>query len=253
MDTPTLPEPDKLERIVTLVDSAMAGRGWHATHMLIKIEETPDASGFDLGMKELETDEHPVEALWGFEAPDSWSAIGVVTYGWASPWDAPEGRASKHPDRVRARVTSIVDRGGREAATTVLEDGTVIDHPGISLLGDVLRRCVGAPTAPPPPVQAFADLMWLREVVEVARQGPMSWRRAELLRVPADSTWPRLRARAEGYALWMDDGMFARWLFERLPPIESLLAEVDATMPPKLARRLRAEVAASMAAMRQTI
>lgn len=250
METPALPEPDMLERIVTLVDSSVVDRGWHAPHLLIKVEQPPEPDQFDLGIKELPNNEHPVECLWGFEAPDTWCAMGVVSYGWASPHDAPEGRPSKHPDRQRARVTAIVDRTGREAATTVLQDGTVIDEPGVSLLADVLRRCLGAPTAPPPSLQVFADVIWLSEVVAAAQQGPMSWRRAELLRVPPDSTWPRLRHRMNGDALWMDDGMFARWLLQRIPSIEDLLSEIDASLPTKLARRLRAEVSPSVEALR---
>jgi hypothetical protein len=243
-DAAALPEPDRLERIVTIVDTAVAGFGWHHPHLLIAVD------GDDLRLRTLDDGAHPADELLGFRAPASWSAIGAVTYGWAAPVDRYGERPSSHPERCRARVTSLVDRGGREAVSTTLDDGRVIDDPGVSVLADVLRRCLGVATAPPPPLRELADVIWLEAVVG-AEPPPRSWDEVGALRLPAHArgvTWRRLRHEARApdafgrLAAWMDDGMFARWLLGGHPPTAHLLAVADERLPPALARRLRDEV-----------
>ena len=249
-----IPEPDRLERIVTLVDAAVADRGWHRPHLLLAVEGHDDDhdGAVDLRVRELRDGAHPVDELLGFRAPVSWTAMGAVTYGWAAPFDAPVNtpggvmRPSAHPERCRARVTSIVDRTGREAVTTALDDGRVIDDPGVGVLGDVLRRCLGAPTAPPPPLRDLLDVLWvealLADVDEVRR-----WDDALALRPPL-TTWTHLRrvARdAPGFgalAAWMDDGMFARWLLGGHPSLAQLLDAADKRLPKTIALRLRSHV-----------
>ena len=238
-----IPEPDRLERIVTLVDAAVADRGWHRPHLVLAVEGHDEHGAIDLRVRELRDGTHPVDELFGFRAPASWTAMGAVTYGWAAPLDGPATRPSAHPERCRARVTSIVDRRGREAVTTALDDGRVIDDPGVSVLGDVLRRCLGAPTAPPPPLRDLLDVLWvealLADVDEVRR-----WDDALALRPPL-TTWTHLRhvARdAPGFgevAAWMDDGMFARWLLGGHPTLTLLLEEADRRLPKTIALRLR--------------
>ena len=246
---PALPEPDLLERIVTLVDSAVVPHGWYHPHVLIKIEETGDPESFALGLKDLPEDTHPVDELWGFVAPDSWLAIGVVTYGWASPMDGV--RPSQHPERCRVRATILVDRSGRQAASATLEDGTCIDEPGEGLIGDVLLRCIGAPTAPPPPLEEFCDVLWLMTVAEESTHRRVGWKQAEQMRVAADSTWTRLRKIGERSGRWgapddwMDDGFFARQVLATMPSVEELLAVLDAQLSVTTARKVRAALGAA--------
>lgn len=244
-----IPEPDRLERIVTIVDAAVASRGWHCPHLLLGIEAGDDCAA-DLSVRELPDGAHPVDELLGFRAPPSWTAMGAVTYGWAAPVDDPAAaaasRPSAHPERCRARVTSVVDRAGREVVTTALEDGRVIDEAGISVLGDVLRRCLGAPTAPPPPFRDLGDVLWVEALLAAAAARTLRrWDDALALR-PDATSWKQLRRLARGapgfgaLATWMDDGMFARWLIAGHRPLRELLAAADARLPRPLALRLRA-------------
>jgi hypothetical protein len=246
----TVPEPDRLERIVTLVDAAVAGRGWHRPHLLLAVEGTPEGDEVELHLREL-AGAHPVDEVLGFRAPPSWTAMGAVTYGWAAPLDGPDGRLqrpSRHPDRCRARVTSVVDRTGREVVTTSLADGRVIDEPGVSVLADALRRCLGAPTAAPPPLRELVDVLWTEAVLAAVDAGGIRrWDDVLALR-PRPTSWSHLRrvARdAPGFgalAEWMDDGMFARWLLGGHRPLPALLEDADRRLDRPLALRLRAHV-----------
>jgi hypothetical protein len=246
---PALPEPDLLERIVTLVDAALVPHGWYHPHVLIKIEATGDPASFDLGLKDLPADVHPVDELWGFVAPDSWLAIGVVTYGWASPMGGM--RPSQHPERRRVRATILVDRSGRQVASATMDDGTCIDEPGEGLIGDVLLRCIGASTAPPPPLEEFCERLWLLRVADESEHRPLGWKRVEQMQVPPDSTWNRLRRMGERSGRWMvpegwiDDGLFARHVLASLPSVDELLARLDAQLSVTTARKVRAAVEAA--------
>lgn len=248
--TPTLPEPDLYERVVTLVDSAVAERGWYSPHVLIKVVEGDDPDSFDLGLKDLPEDAHPVDELWGFEAPASWLAMGVVTFGWASPMGAV--RPSQHPERRRVRATILMTRTGRQVTTASFEDGTAIDEPGEGLVGDVLRLCLGLPTAPPPPIEHLADVLWLLALVNSADRG-MTIAAAQRLYHPPEgrvATWEGARQMA--YATgrwpfadtWMDDGFFARQLLASLPAVDELLDTLDTHLPRATARAVRALVEA---------
>lgn len=254
MDTSThrLPEPDRLERIVTLVDAAIAPRGWYGPHLLVKVEQLDDGD-VELGLRELPHHAHPMSALLGFVAPESWVAMGAVVYGWAAPMA--NVRPSRHRNRRRVRCTALVDRSGREAVTTSMDDGAVIDSPGEGRMSDALKRCMGAATAPPPPVSELADALWLESVLDAAAEqavGAFTWEHAMNLRPTDEDTittsWPRLREMAArsgvwgDLATWMDDGMFARWMLGERPSVGDLLRQVDARLPRPVARRIRAEL-----------
>lgn len=244
---PILPEPELLDRLVTLVDASLADAGWYHPHVLVKIEAPTDLDGIELGMKPLPEGSHPVDELWGFVAPEEWSAIGLVTYGWASPPD--RGRPSTHPDRLRVRLTVVVDRDGNEAQTASFEDGSVIDENGEGRVSDVLRLCIGAPTAPPPPVGELADVLWLMAVVEASSPRRIGWPTISSLRAePAGrtTTWAGMRAMAamteqwRGADTWMDDGFFARELLAWLPSIDESMAVLERRLTKLAIRKIRA-------------
>ena len=195
MAAPLLPEPDRLDRLVTLLDAASSEGGWHQPHRLVSVEPVPNppddaeaeaeaGSRLAFGFRILEDGQHPLDLLLGFVAPPAWTAIGLVCFGWAAP---PEDgaleaerhtttgrRPSQHPRRQRVRVTTLVDRDGDERATATLDDGTVVDEPGTGTVTDALRRCLRLPTAPPPvgSAELFAAL-WLADVAAAGR--PLSW------------------------------------------------------------------------------
>ena len=171
---PLLPPPDRLDRLVTLLDAATSEDGWHQPHRLVSIESDPDTFEMSFGFRTLEPGDHPLDLLLGFVAPKAWTGLGVICFGWAAPAtdvDLARGtagaRPSHHPDRRRVRVITLLDRRGREQATATLDDGTVVDEPGSGTVSDALRRCLSLPTPPPPvgPAELFAAL-WLAAVAD---------------------------------------------------------------------------------------
>lgn len=269
---PLFPEPDRLDRLVTVIDAACRDEGWHQPHRIVSVEDA-DEERCNVGFRPLDEGEHPLDHLLGFVAPESWSALGLVCYGWASP-ASDEGRPSEHPERRRVRVVSLLDRSGDERATTTLDDGTVLDEPGAGTVSDALRRCLGLAT-PPPPVgsgELFAA-MWLTSIAGAGRR--LTWTEAVMLH-PAMQVlragghrpqvgevvscgrslarampWGELRLRAAAgvrdggigvsadLAAWMDDGMFARWVLGGLPPFTPLLRRCATVLAPEVLRRLR--------------
>lgn len=182
---PLLPDPDRLDRLVTVLDAATAGEGWHQPHRLVSLEDDPSGEGgLVFGFRTLETGTHPLDVLLGFRAPKAWAGLGVVCFGWAAPAaddvdpsrHTARRRPSRHPARCRVRVVTLVDRKGREQGTATLEDGTVVDEPGSGTVSDALRRCLGLPTAPPP--VGSAELFAAHWLVSVAgaTPPPASWR-----------------------------------------------------------------------------
>ena len=275
-DAPRLPEPDRLDRLVTLLDAAFRGEGWHQPHRLVSLEpDADDPDGLAFGFRVLPDGAHPLDHLLGFVAPPSWWALGLVCYGWAAPPDATaRSRPSLHPSRRRVRVVTLLGRDGDERATATLDDGTVIDEPGVGTVTDALRRCLGLPTTAPPvsTAELFAAL-WLGRVA--AAPDRLSWAEAARLH-PALAvleagghrpqpeelvaagralhramSWSELRLRAAAgrrdpgvevpadLAAWMDDGMFARWVLGGLPSFPELVHRCRRVLSPEVLRRLR--------------
>ncbi len=186
MAVPLLPEPDWLDRCVTLLDASFADGGWFQPHCLVSVEPGTDRDDddrplVDLGFRPLDEGQHPMEVLLGFRAPKSWRGIGSVCFGWAAPGDVDAkrhvvsgGRPSRHPDRQRVRVTCLVGRDGVERCTATMEDGSVIDEPGTGTVNDALRRCLDLATEPPPvPTTEVFAACWLEEIAAARR--PLSW------------------------------------------------------------------------------
>lgn len=279
-----LPQPDRLDRLVTLLDAASAEGGWHQPHRLVSVEPDPerDPRAFAFGFRTLDEGQHPLDLLLGFVAPPAWTAFGVVCFGWAAPGTDVDmarhsmagSRPSLHPDRLRVRVTTIVDRRGRERATAALEDGTVVDEPGAGAVTDALRRALRVPTAPPPVgTEELFAAVWLAELAAAGR--PLGWPEAALLH-PAmrllaagyprpqpeeliscarslhrAMTWEKLRTRAatgrfdagpeidKALAAWMDTGMFSRWVLGGMAPLPHLLGQCATALTPGVLRRVR--------------
>lgn len=71
----------------------------------------------------------------------------------------------------------------------------------------------------------------------------------DLVRIAANAwSWPEIRAQAcDGHlealidprvAEWMDDGMFSRWILQRVPPLDQLMGALRAYLVPSAAERL---------------
>ncbi len=178
----------QLERVVDAFDAVITERGWAQPPLLLRIEGKlgPDGS-FDLGVREL--DGHPAEVLLGFSAPLAWTAIGVSTEGWATPYgehprdDGAEVGAGS--SGVRVRVLILLSRGGDRLGRICWEDGRCLpEAPGEGLVVDCLRRALGRPTPPP---TATTDLlfatMWLENVLARSREArqPLTWGQAAAL------------------------------------------------------------------------
>ncbi len=165
---PTSVDADLLDRLVTILDTTAAEEGWHQPHSLVSVTGA-DESAFELGLKRLADDEHPLDHLLGFVAPAEWRAVGLVSYGWAAPLDGEPAATlppSEHPERVRVRSVHLVGRDGAEAATTAFEDGRAIDQPSGGVVADSLRRAMGTPTPPPAePVLELIAAIWLEHAI----------------------------------------------------------------------------------------
>jgi hypothetical protein len=89
--------------------------------LIVHLSASPD--GLDLGVLPLDG-LHPLDLLDGAVAPPGWLALGLVSRGWASPWDG--SRPSRHPARVPVVATVLADRSGRFVGRVVASDGTVL-------------------------------------------------------------------------------------------------------------------------------
>lgn len=265
-----LPSPHDPSELLTLARVADAHLAADPRGTMLRVRE-PAAGRDCLAWLALDH-RHPVSALRGFVAPADWRALGVCVPGRA--------HGSGWSDDVA--VTLLVDRAGA-SASLLRRAGRVEVLPGRpeGALADTCRRALGLPTAPPPATTlGLWTLTWLDRVVAAASgrepgQPALTWAAVSDLhpagagptdpaglalaaaRVAVAWTWARLRADAAAgdlpgpappvdVAAWMDDGMWARWLLERLPPLDALVDAVHYLLPPAVASAVQLVVDAAV-------
>lgn len=135
-----------LERAIDVFDAVAEDRGWGCPPLLIGLGFSDDP-GAEVEIAVKEIDEHPAEALLGFSAPASWTAIGVSAEGWAYPChesgscSRPGASGGARRERVRSLV--LVGRDGRVAGRLRWPDGRVAgDVPSEGLVLDGLRHAL---------------------------------------------------------------------------------------------------------------
>lgn len=183
----------------------------------------------------------------------------------------------------RARMGHFVDRDGVAVGFLRLTDEApeVSEKQGHGgRIDDICRRALGLATAPvESPIQLYWASRWLERVLIEAAVSPThvaTWPRVARhhLLVPGrgaaptvdalveagaalerDSSWEMMRALvARGRrpltevdaaaAGWMDEGMFARWMLEGLPPLGHLRTAVAEVVPGDVAASIDAVLGA---------
>lgn len=258
------PPADLLEATARIVDEASAHDD---THLLIYL--TLSGRDIELGLKPLEHDEHPFDALAGFTAPDEWTAFGLRALGTLRHLDEPALPAE------RAATTILLDRHGAEVSLNRTgSEVQLIPGRGEGTIPDTCRRVLGLPTTTAPPSTAVLwTLAWLDRLLDTwgqpseRRRLTSSWREvaghhpaldhigtgsadplddpATLVSIAKDHArswpWDRLRAEPEALLLphgnlssevtsWMDDGFYARWAVGAYPPIHTLATDLPALL-----------------------
>jgi hypothetical protein len=221
---------------------------------------------------------HEIRAREGFlgrMAGPAWSAAALVATGRLRSLDAAhEPPAVLVPGLSGGlRIACLVSRRGVTGWRMRLPDGSFYEEvPEEGFMLDMLRRSLGLPTPPPPTSPAPLDLTaWIASIRTSALIAgePLGWEQAvalhtalgdrpvadvdqaeSLIRAPTPpEDWESLRLFvASGFdsdgtpspelAGWMDAGMFARWMLRELPPVEEMLADVQASLRPGAYRRL---------------
>ena len=211
----------------------------------------------------------------GWVAPPEWDGMGVVGTGRLRRLDeSVELPAAMAPGLDGGlRMACLVFRSGAVGWHMTLPDGSSFEEvPEEGRMLDILRRCLGLPTPPPPPsLEHLYNLAWMAEILDAAVPGRLlSWSDVLALHpvllghrdafdsptreclidiLTSRDTWEDVRvAAADGFvsdplpaphlAAWMDSGMFARWVLSAIPPAEETLAEVRRRLRPSAARRL---------------
>ncbi len=236
---------------------------------VVYVQTNPVEETLDLGFWDVPPGPgHPVEPLVGFVAPQTWSAIGLISSGRLRHLDRP----SEDPHAVQSTV--LLHRDGTAAGIIGAGDGAevVLEEPPQGLVADVLNRVLGLPTPPPDaPTGAVVELTWLDRIAAGLlhqRGRGRSWRwladrhplrgggpvpspeelAARTAAYSEERTWAGLRLLAVTQDLpaarcgppggttapactWFDDGSLARWLLSRLPPAEALVPDLLSVVP----------------------
>jgi hypothetical protein len=250
---------DQLTALMAVIDAGAEERGWNQPGFMIRVEPVPGSDELDLGLRTL--DDHPLEYLLGFTAPDGWAALGTCSEGWMAPVGSGR-RPSQSRGRERMRSMMIVSRDGPvvSGVRRAGHDFEPMPEQPVGMIPDALRRALRLPTDPPdvPVTEYLASLLLLRvanEYGDSGRRARLSDVRpalAELDELARDATWECLRgavAHADPHpqspldpdlADWMDEGMFARWMSANVPPYEALLDGARACVTPSALTEIRA-------------
>jgi hypothetical protein len=240
--------------------AAMEALGAEPPPQLITVRPGVGVSLLDLGFDD------PLWCLMGLLAPPEALAVGIATGGWALPPELAEAdlargrmiRPSAHPDGFRVRTLVLLDRSGAGASRVQLAGGAPRDAElPDGFATDVLRRTLELPTPPAAvPVDELLASTWLSDIAGCSRllERRLSWEEALELRVRgieswADARravalglWPELDLTCEA-AVWMDDGIFARWCFSRYRPLAALVLDARRSLRASAYRQVRAVVA----------
>ena len=232
-----------------------------------------DASALELALHPLPGPD-PVLDLFGFVAPPSWSAFGVVASGRTRRLAG----SRPHPGADQTVLVGVLV--SRQGETANLAWGRrPFDAPGEAVVGripDACRRSLELPTEAPeaPEIELWATL-WLERVLAdvLAEPGPRTWddlawsfpafgvlSGAKAPSASVDSvvaageaaqvwSWDDLRRlHAAGTvasfgvtpadAAWMDEGMFSREALGGLPRLSELVVELGDLLAPQVTREV---------------
>lgn len=203
---------------------------------------------------------HP-EGLLGHLVGTGWEGAAVVGTGRLRRLDeAHEPPAALVPGFAGGLVLAcVVSRRGRVGWRMRLPDGAFYDRvPEEGFMLDVLRRSLGLATPPPPASPSVLELAaWCGAIAAASRAAGrrLDWEECLALHPAMSDEAPLPAAEAEAFlcsvaftldweslrrfvasgaeadfapparvAEWMDSGMFARWMLDGVPPLESLLS-----------------------------
>ncbi len=270
-------EPAVLNALATGVHDAFSHLTADDPAHLLRVVSSPGTGDVELGLLALDAGTHPADAMSGFTAPADWSAVGVVTAGSSTEWVEPL-RAGEHSAPRAIRLTFLLGRSGASATllTPIGAPDTerrTLCEPPIGVVADACRRVLGRPTAGPSEgPELWLSTRWLDRMLASAigqpgavstwelavrlhplvREGPPpppSALTALLDRAASEYDWERLRLLAtQGggesavtpeVAAWMDAGFFARHLLAAELPIDLLVSELEALVPPVVMSAVR--------------
>lgn len=138
--------------------------------------------GDELSLATRRLDDHPVDELLGFTAPDEWWGFGVAAtgHGFPVPDDSAPAGGSPIPANTAVRIVHLVGRTGATHSLLSIDESQVLDVGSTEVSGlvdDVCRRALGLPTAPPDcnPSELWARL-WLEQVLATpSAPGTLGW------------------------------------------------------------------------------
>ena len=186
-----------------------------------------DPTEVELAVRELDGPD-PVSQLYGFVAPPSWTAFGVVAPGRVHPVadlaggpNHPRDPDGSGPDRASRSVVVgllVSRRGHQVSATRGAGRIEASGEPAQGRLPDACRRALGLPTAPPEArVLELWSVLWLERVLASRLVDPRACSWDEVAWSfpgcgPGSDSWPdarsgsaatdRLRAAAEVAQQW---------------------------------------------------
>ncbi len=255
---------DLLAHLAEILGQTISEQGTNATFGVVTT-----ASGVDLHLRPTQRAEHAAEVLLGFDAPQEWSAIGVMASGRSTLVDEPPG----HPYEAVV-VVHLQARSGESMSLLGPPGGPLkaCSTPAQGRIVDICRRCLGLGTDRPigsplwwwvarwldqlcaePALELVADE---RELVRAFPAGmpfdvvpDLASLQEHARLLESACPWPLVRWGVAGGALsapgitaeeaaWMDDGMFQRWALGEVPPLLYSLAELRSRLPERIALAL---------------